>query len=222
MSSVHCFFCESANPEGSRFCNHCGAQLNLVPCPRCGAVNESGMPACVQCSASLLRADAVQPEADASGPPAVVSDTGDDPRAETHHRVDALDLIEAEIRQLPASTPQRRKPAVHRTIGAALLALVLLLITGYVIAPEYLSRTSSTASPDQAASSARPIRAQRPVPVGMTTAQAGGEAQSGQHDAQGLPVLETGPDGQARDSGRTACSAGVAALGLCGYANPTP
>ncbi len=51
MSPTLCRFCEQPNPPDSRFCNACGGQLNLAPCPHCGAVNDVTATNCHQCSA---------------------------------------------------------------------------------------------------------------------------------------------------------------------------
>jgi len=44
-----CRFCEHNNPAGSNFCNKCGGQLNLLPCPSCGAVVNVTAKSCYQC-----------------------------------------------------------------------------------------------------------------------------------------------------------------------------
>jgi len=41
------------NPADSRFCNACGAQLNLALCPHCAAVNARAAKDCYQCGGSL-------------------------------------------------------------------------------------------------------------------------------------------------------------------------
>ena len=48
-----CRFCEHGNPADSKFCNACGGALHLVPCPRCGAVNDVTAAACYQCHGQL-------------------------------------------------------------------------------------------------------------------------------------------------------------------------
>ena len=50
---VLCRFCEHTNPGGSRFCNQCGGQLNLLPCPRCGAVSDVTATTCYKCHGQL-------------------------------------------------------------------------------------------------------------------------------------------------------------------------
>jgi ribosomal protein L40E len=44
-----CRFCEHVNPPDAKFCNACGGALHLVPCSRCGAVNDVTATTCYQC-----------------------------------------------------------------------------------------------------------------------------------------------------------------------------
>lgn len=53
MSNVACNFCAHSNPEGSKFCNECGSQLNLTLCSRCEAINSVSAKQCFQCGAPL-------------------------------------------------------------------------------------------------------------------------------------------------------------------------
>ena len=52
-SHLSCRFCEHNNPTGSNFCNKCGGQLNLLPCPSCGAVVDVTAKSCYQCHTKL-------------------------------------------------------------------------------------------------------------------------------------------------------------------------
>jgi hypothetical protein len=45
--------CERINPPDSSFCNACGTPLQLVPCARCGAVNDPTATSCYQCGVAL-------------------------------------------------------------------------------------------------------------------------------------------------------------------------
>ena len=66
-----CPFCDHGNPEDAKFCSACGGALHLVPCLRCGAVNDVAATACYQCHDRLpgRGTDALGPES----PAAVVS-----------------------------------------------------------------------------------------------------------------------------------------------------
>ena len=48
-----CRFCEHSNPAGSKFCNQCGGQINLLPCPHCGAVRDVTAKTCYKCQGQL-------------------------------------------------------------------------------------------------------------------------------------------------------------------------
>ena len=48
-----CRFCEHVNPPDAKFCNACGGALHLVPCSRCGAVNDVTATSCYQCHSPL-------------------------------------------------------------------------------------------------------------------------------------------------------------------------
>ena len=56
-----CPFCEHGNPPDAVFCSHCGGQLDLAPCPKCGAVNKVSAEACYQCKAPIARPQATSP-----------------------------------------------------------------------------------------------------------------------------------------------------------------
>jgi Double zinc ribbon len=49
---MKCSGCGSGNPEGSKFCNECGAKLDLV-CSQCGTPNPPSSKFCNQCGDSL-------------------------------------------------------------------------------------------------------------------------------------------------------------------------
>ena len=54
-----CTSCGASNPEGQKFCGHCGASL-AAACPSCGASHEPGQRFCGECGTALV---AVQPAA---------------------------------------------------------------------------------------------------------------------------------------------------------------
>jgi class 3 adenylate cyclase/predicted ATPase len=57
---MRCGSCNNDNPEGARFCNSCGAALQLR-CPQCEALNRPGSKYCNQCGFALALI-AAQPE----------------------------------------------------------------------------------------------------------------------------------------------------------------
>ena len=48
-----CRSCGHGNPVDAKFCSACGVQINLLTCPRCGAVNDNVATACHQCERPL-------------------------------------------------------------------------------------------------------------------------------------------------------------------------
>jgi len=62
---IYCPKCGTANRQGSRFCNECGASLpphTGLRCPMCGTMNPVGNVYCDKCNARLLPAAQDQPE----------------------------------------------------------------------------------------------------------------------------------------------------------------
>ena len=51
---MNCLQCHHANPEGARFCNACGAKLDIA-CPACSQVNPPGSRFCNACGHNLLQ-----------------------------------------------------------------------------------------------------------------------------------------------------------------------
>ena len=49
---MRCPQCQHENRAGAKFCNACGAKLDLG-CPSCGTVNEPGAAFCDNCGAAL-------------------------------------------------------------------------------------------------------------------------------------------------------------------------
>lgn len=48
-----CRFCGHVNPDGAKYCNECGSQLNLKPCRLCDAINDVAAEHCHKCGAAL-------------------------------------------------------------------------------------------------------------------------------------------------------------------------
>ncbi|HEX2011071.1 MAG TPA: zinc ribbon domain-containing protein, partial [Roseateles sp.] len=68
---TQCPYCDHNSPEGSKFCNACGAALHLVPCPHCGALNDiSKMDACGSCHGDLRLGHLRKPRPAAPATPA--------------------------------------------------------------------------------------------------------------------------------------------------------
>ena len=53
MPPHQCRFCGHANPDGAKYCNECGSQLNLRPCRLCDAINDVAADYCHKCGAAL-------------------------------------------------------------------------------------------------------------------------------------------------------------------------
>lgn len=51
-----CGSCGSENPDGYRFCGHCGSNLTVTACLSCGQVNGQGQAFCGQCGSPLASA----------------------------------------------------------------------------------------------------------------------------------------------------------------------
>jgi len=68
---IYCPNCGTANRDGSRFCNDCGADLSAVSerrCPMCSAMNPIESTVCSQCGARLVPQTAPLTEAEAPRP----------------------------------------------------------------------------------------------------------------------------------------------------------
>src|SRR5262247_1977142 len=64
---MRCPRCQQDNPAGARFCNGCGARLQLA-CPSCSHVNPSGSRFCNGCGAKLCEQASTPAEARFSSP----------------------------------------------------------------------------------------------------------------------------------------------------------
>ena len=49
MTTNQCPFCSHENVADEKFCSACGSVLNLVPCPKCEAVNKKTAATCYRC-----------------------------------------------------------------------------------------------------------------------------------------------------------------------------
>lgn len=50
MEIIHCSFCKHGNPLDAKFCNACGASLELQLCEACGAIDKVSATACHKCA----------------------------------------------------------------------------------------------------------------------------------------------------------------------------
>ena len=53
---MHCSHCEHDNKDGAKFCNECGAKLELV-CATCATVNPPGSKFCNECGARFIEGE---------------------------------------------------------------------------------------------------------------------------------------------------------------------
>jgi membrane protease subunit (stomatin/prohibitin family) len=54
--TIRCNKCNASVPEGTKFCNECGAKIvkpGTISCPKCNAENSEGMKFCTNCGAKL-------------------------------------------------------------------------------------------------------------------------------------------------------------------------
>jgi len=57
---MRCSHCGHDNKDGAKFCNECGAKLDLV-CAACATVNAPGSKFCNECGARLTPGDTAKP-----------------------------------------------------------------------------------------------------------------------------------------------------------------
>jgi Double zinc ribbon len=220
ISAMHCPFCENDNPADSRFCNACGAQLNLAPCLRCGAVNEARAETCFQCHARLS-GDRVESDitiTDAEGTPEPP------PRSSAEHRFEIMESITAE--SITAAAPDMfagtsrtdSSQRSHRFYYAAIAVLVLILVA----VPVYVSNQQSVVDAPYASSVTEASLGTRPIKArGAPSEEPKNVAReaTGTREATGV---QPGAAKSASATGDAPCTPGVAALGLCTPAHERP
>jgi Double zinc ribbon len=208
MSAMHCPFCENDNPADSRFCNACGAQLNLAPCLRCGAVNEAQAQTCFQCHARL-GGDQVETDttiAEIEGIPERPA------RSPAEHRFEIMESITAAAPHVFAGTSKAdSSQRSHRLYVAAIVVLLLILfaVPVYVSNQQSVVDTPFASSVTEASLGTRPIKARGAPsenPKNVTREATGTQEITGARPgaAKGASATEGAP-----------CTPGVAALGLC-------
>src|SRR5512135_2826076 len=70
---IYCPSCSTANRDGSRFCNECGAKLPTMTstrCPTCGTLNPPNSLFCEKCGTRLIASLVEEPEAPEASTPA--------------------------------------------------------------------------------------------------------------------------------------------------------
>lgn len=178
---TRCPYCEHVSPQGSKFCNACGAALHLLPCPHCGAVNDVTLfSACARCNGDLGPAlDKLDTAADPA--PAFSSDATPDTTP------DKAALEAAAAAPAWADLQADPQPPALQTANWALrlsIGLVLLIVTGAVGTYTYVKRMNTEARLVKAAlGSVVPERtsANATMPAPMLAASS-------------APVAETEPD----------------------------
>jgi ribosomal protein L40E len=215
---MRCSFCQSDNPPESRFCNACGGQLNLVPCPQCGAVNESHAPACFQCQAGLTSS-----QTDPDLTPASIRAPLDTVRGSADHRFETLEQIASARYDAPVQAQRAYRWPFLRFYAIALVMVGAGVAALYVYGSyeRWFLPAPSDAAANDASSRTQPIR----------TRNAGALSEPGK-DAQATTDLVDGgpqrvkpiggaPSRITTESAAAPCAQSVAALGLCSFAGNT-
>jgi hypothetical protein len=210
-----CPFCEHGNPADSKFCNACGGALHLVPCARCGAVNDVTATACYQCHGQLRgrgtdALDPAQPSADVSMPL---------PRP--HYRVIVGTAVFAAIAVLGYySYHQRSLVDAPETPAASSEASVRGgPADAGVIRRNAAAGDTTPAKADDSVQPATPLAG--PTPAVGNKARSGREpVESRKAKAAAAPIAPTKASnevrvGERRPSRPEVCTEAVAALGLC-------
>src|SRR5262245_15873583 len=94
--TASCAFCNHANPPESKFCNECGADLNLTLCQACDAVNHRGMSECHKCGVPLREQSMERTDTVADTVAETAADTvqaSDAPLPEKRRRISPLIVV---------------------------------------------------------------------------------------------------------------------------------
>ncbi len=201
-----CRFCDHANPAGSKFCNSCGGQLNLEPCPECGAISDGASAVCYQCSADLREAAHAGQGVSASETPAARSPS-------------PLALFRTSAVASPALAALRKavKNLPTLAVGAGLVLATIAMVLYYVRLQSDMD-ASETVAVREPAESARI----RPIvkPEGIATTGAATD-RGGRTGALSSRAVATGGSGATVPRvGAASCTEAVSALGLCFPAGP--
>lgn len=148
--STQCPYCEHLSPEGSKFCNECGAALHLRPCAHCGALNDVTLAdACGRCGEPFACTNA-QPESI--------------PDAAEQVWVEADAPAQLPAQQFDAPGPRDHEPSLSSLTPAPspqirwrVAAAVLVLIVGTGAVFLFSRQPAESVSVDGAATAAQPL-----------------------------------------------------------------
>jgi hypothetical protein len=199
MSHVQCYFCSRVNASDAMFCDACGGQLNLRPCPNCEAVNEASATLCYACKCDLAQT-AAEDSSDANEHVAISA--AFDERRPDYARIglardEAVPAANAVVTldEARSARAHRAAPFKRRAILAGAGICVLATAAAIFFASTRTPVRSSSAGPS--AMPAQSSAATKASPAPLTSAV---EAEA---------ALE------ATGGSVAACDPGVAALGLC-------
>jgi Double zinc ribbon len=154
---TECPYCAHLSPPQSKFCNDCGAALNLLPCPHCGAINDLTLQSdCSRCQGALqavglavLIAEVAEPgptEPEPAFPPSMfepVASASPPPEVAEQDRPSVL---------LPALAPRAsRKKYLALAIG---LGSIIFFSAYWQLTPQAGSAGSAAAALNQAGQTA--------------------------------------------------------------------
>ena len=220
-----CRFCEHVNPPDAKFCNACGGALHLLPCSRCGAVNDVTATACFECHGPLPGRGNGAPEV--SELPTPVEPPPALPRRHAHFVVGAaivaviavagffgfrqasqLDAAQAPDESILAEV--RGSPAVTNVVPGS--AMASNMVPGRRD-DRILSVSTSSAQP----MASRPVEAPA---VTIKSRESRQSAEPRQDKVASVPVARTKVTGEGGVAQRATprmepCTETVAALGLC-------
>lgn len=191
MVALLCFCCDHRNPADAKFCNACGASLNLKPCLKCEAINTRAAAHCHSCGETF---DFNFRALDDAAPSADGRDAAE--RSADHALVRSSSTVPAR-----AATKSSTRP-----LTLVLGVTVTVLLTGWYAhrqqgrAGDVVIERPATAMLPSAVSAASPTQASLPLPAPSAVADVKPPT-TVQHNAEiarkaqraGLTALETVP-----------------------------
>lgn len=141
--STQCPYCEHLSPEGSKFCNECGAALHLRPCSHCGALNDvSLVDVCGRCGETLL-APSTSPEVTPAAAEQASVET-ELPALTPSQHFDAPGPREDELSFLPVPKAKSFQPRWR--VAVALLVLIIGGGAVFLVSRQPAASTSAQAA----------------------------------------------------------------------------